>query len=322
MTERLTPDLEKTLRRYALGDVQDELRSELEELLVTDPDAFEALGVVEDELIEEYLDGAATEADRLAFEGNFLTSPRREARLRFARALRSRARLGTRAKTTAPRTGTQARWQPPWLGLAAALAVSLVGNVWLAIRRPVQPNAAGLPAPIAQVQPAPPLQPIGAVPSEGEDARAALQRERDERLRAEARVEALQKELRPPPGGVATFALAAGALRSSGHAQPVTSPGAMQRVTPPSGALAVRLRLELSGDDYPLYWAALVDADGEELWSASRLKSETEGEESAVFIVLPAALLPRGDYQVKLRGGAERERLETVGAYPFRVGFP
>ena len=309
MTERLTPDLEKTLRRYVLGDVEDELRSELEELLVTDPDAFEALGVVEDELIEEYLDGATPEADRLAFERNFLTSPRRAERLRIARALRSRATLGTRASV--PRTVTSGRWQPAWLGLAAALAISLGGNVWLATRRPLQPNAVGPPVPVAQVEPSPSPRPISVGVSEHEAGRAALERERELRTRAEVRAEELNSQLSRPPGGLATFALASGVLRSA---------GSMQRISLPVGAVAVRLRLQLSGDDYALYRAALLDAEGEELWSASKLRSDADGDARAVVAILPATLLSRGDYQVKLLGGAELAGLEPVGTYVFRVG--
>ena len=310
MTERLTPDLEKTLRRYVLGDVEDELRSELEELLVTSPDAFEALGVVEDELIEEYLDEALTQPDRQAFERQFLTSPRREARLRFARSLRSRAALGKKAP--APRADWRGRWQPAWLGLAAALAISLGGNVWLATQRRPLPNAPGLSAPVAGVETAPSPHLIGAVVSEGEDVRASLQRERDERLRAAAQVQELQEDLRRSRSSIATFALVAGTLRSA---------GSIQRVAVPPGAVAVRLRLEVS-DGYPLYAAVLVDADGEELWSASRLKSDSVGGETTVDVVLPAILLVRGDYQVKLRGGAQGDELEAVATYAFRVGAP
>ena len=59
---RLTPDFERTLRRYVLGDLEEDVRPELEELLVTDSDAFEALGVIEDELIERVPRG-----DRLGY---------------------------------------------------------------------------------------------------------------------------------------------------------------------------------------------------------------------------------------------------------------
>jgi anti-sigma factor RsiW len=73
---RLTPDFERTLKAYVLGNLDEDLRVELEELLVTDPDAFEALGVIEDELVEEYLDGTGSPSERRSFEERYLASPK------------------------------------------------------------------------------------------------------------------------------------------------------------------------------------------------------------------------------------------------------
>ena len=138
---RLTPELEATLRRYVLGGLDEGGRSELEEQLVTEPDVFEALGVVEDELIEEYLDGTGTDLDRGAFEREFLTSSQRQARLRLAKSLRKHASRGMAAAPARPQPVSGAgRWQPAWLALAAALVVSLAGNVWL-VSRPEAPQA-------------------------------------------------------------------------------------------------------------------------------------------------------------------------------------
>lgn len=292
MNARLTPDLERTLRSYVLGGLDEAVRPELEELLITDPDAFEALGVVEDELLEEYLDGGGTEADRLAFERHFLTSPQRAARLRFASALRARASLGMAAEPPRPQRPTvrPVRWQPAWIGLAAALAASLAGNLWLA-SRDLSPTQAVSPR-----SPTPAMAPIGD----------------SERSRAEVRATAPDETSRRSHVGIVTFALSAGALRAG---------GVTRRVTVPAGAV-VRLRLELAGDDYALYRAALLDAEGDEVWAASKLKAEAEAGRAAVVLVLPAGLLPRGDYQLKLSGLAERGALEAVGSYAFRVSAP
>jgi hypothetical protein len=120
-----------------------------------------------------------------------------------------------------------------------------------------------------------------------------LQREREERLKAEARVAALEEALRRTRSSV-SFVLAAGALRAAGSAQ---------RIVVPSDAMLVRLRLELPGNDYPSYRAVLSNDSGRELWSGSKLKAETESGHSSCR---PRAHLPigwtRGDYQVKLSG--------------------
>ena len=83
--------------------------------------------------------------------------------------------------------------------------------------------------------------------------------------------------------------------------------------------MLVRLRLELPGDDYPSYRAVLVNDAGEELWSGSKLKAETESGHVFVVVALTPDRLPRGDYQVKLSGLTTAGDSETAGSYPFRV---
>jgi hypothetical protein len=269
-TTRLTPGLEQTLRRYVLGDLEEGLRLELEELLVTDTDAFEALGVIEDELIEEYLERADTAAERQAFEQHFLTCPQHLRRLRFSRALSARASTaGLRVPVEVVPVGRArvpiASWRPAWVGLAAMLAVSLAGNLWLGSRY------------LTRARPGPP-----SLTQAGNSG-----------------------------ASVATFALAPGLLRAG---------GSLRRLSVPADAIVVRLRLDLPADEYSLYQAALLDAEGTETWTVSRLRAEQEvAGETAVVLVLPVSLLPPGDYQVKLSGVASDGALESIASYPFRV---
>jgi hypothetical protein len=241
---RLTPDFELTLRRYVLGALEERLRVELEELLLTDADAFEALGVIEDELIEEYLDATGTAEDRRAFERSFLDSPRRQQRLDFARALRARAsRERPRARVARPLA---------WMAVAALLVVSVATP--LVMRRASQP----------------PL----------------------------------------PSSPVAAFELTGGLLRAG---------GSLPRVAVPAGAVVVELRVELPSNDYPAYRATVLDEDGKEVWSASKLGAEERDEVVAVRLPVASALLAPGDYQAKLSGVPASGKAEALGSYPFRV---
>ena len=200
-------------------------------------------------------------------------------------------------------------WRPAWVGLAAALAVSLVGNAWQASRYPAQearverpplpeeaaavtlPAEAG-PSPYAPPASAPPA-PAEYVTVETQELRARLAREL-ERAEAEARVKKLHLQGSRAP--VVTFTLAAGLLRAG---------GSLPRVTVPKDAIVVRLRMELPGDDYyPLYRAALLDANGDEIWAASKLRAEGEPGQTAVVLVLPyRASAPR-----RLPAEAQRTR--------------
>ena len=315
---RLTPELEATLRRFVLGGLDEAARAALEEQLVTDPDVFEALGVVEDELIEEYLDGTSSSPDRAAFEQHFVSSPLRLARLRLAKSLRRHASHGMSAEPARLQAKQpSSRWQPTWLALAAGLILSLAGNVWLVSR--LQPQQApSVSAPSAAAHPtdvAPTVAPSlarAAVETPTMQAAEQLQREREERSKAEARVAALEETLRRSRSSV-SFVLAAGALRSAGSAH---------RIVVPSDAMLVRLRLELPGNDYPSYRAILLNDAGEELWSGSKLKAETESGRILVDLALTPDRLPRGDYQVKLSGLTAAGDAEAVGSYSFRVSRP
>jgi anti-sigma factor RsiW len=328
---RLTPDFETTLRRYVLGDLDEALRLELEELLLTDPDAFEALGVIEDELVEEYLDGAGPAPERRKLEERFLTSPEHRRRVRLARALRDRANpdLPARAEALPARADgirpagwrpawietlvawvEPARWQPAWVAVAAVLAVSLAGNAWLLSRQPPQ-GLARTPAPSTEeVAPPGPERDLAAL---NRDLQAKLDLEQQDRAAAEARAKALETQLGRPRTSVATFALAAGLLRAQ---------GSLPRIAVPPGAEVVRLRLELPDEGYPLYRAALHDPDGAEIWAVSRLRAVGRPGQSAVVVTVPSELLPRGDYQVKLAGLRDGAGPEILATYPFRVATP
>ena len=83
---------ESMIRQYLLGrlDDQDQLESSLSEQMLFDEELSETVDSIEDELIEDYLDGALNDEDRKAAEEYFLRPPERKEKLRFARLLRNR----------------------------------------------------------------------------------------------------------------------------------------------------------------------------------------------------------------------------------------
>jgi hypothetical protein len=149
---RLEPDFEKTLRRYVLGSLEEERRLQLEERLVKDSNAFEALGVVEDELTEEYLDGTLSTTEKRGFKRHYLSAPDRARMPELFSALRARASVSAAEPPRVSRWDP-ARWfrpvslPPAWLGAAAAILVlSLAANAWLALT-PTSPGPPGSSVP-------------------------------------------------------------------------------------------------------------------------------------------------------------------------------
>ena len=155
-------EAQKEIRQYLLGTLSPERAAELEESLLLDSEIYEELLIAEDELIDQFIEGEMSPAERAAVETHFLRSPERKKQLSFARTLKSYVSANTSPKPevsdSRARNGT-AWGQPPKkrffrdllfppnpafaLSLAAALVLISVGGVWLANRmnQPSQPQA-------------------------------------------------------------------------------------------------------------------------------------------------------------------------------------
>jgi hypothetical protein len=82
------PTKHETIKSYLLGQIPEPEESAVEERLFTDREFYDELSIVEDELIDQYLGGALSDTDRKSFESHFVSSPERQQKVRFARALK------------------------------------------------------------------------------------------------------------------------------------------------------------------------------------------------------------------------------------------
>jgi hypothetical protein len=310
--------------------VAEDARLALEERLVTDPDSFDALGVIEDELTEEYLEGRLPPHERRAFEASFLATESGRRQTELMAALKKRAAGSLASHETEPwlflERWVPVQWQPALAGtLAAMFVMSFMVNVWLLKGRVSLQNQ------VSQLQTRQEL--------EQENARRLARVQEDLQTRLDAMQTTPSRALVDPsssnsqspaasgvpaadhpetsrevtnrePAVPPTFALTAGLLRSDGR---------LTRLALPSNAVIVRLKLDLPENSYPLYRAALTDADGDETWTASKLRAESVGTRAAIFVELPVNLLTRGDYQMKVSGQPHNAPAEPFATYSFRV---
>src|SRR6516225_677122 len=81
---------EHAIRQYLLGKLndQDGLEDSLSLQILTDDELSEIADVIEDEIIEDYLDGTLSATDKKAVEEYFLSPVERKEKLRFAKLLR------------------------------------------------------------------------------------------------------------------------------------------------------------------------------------------------------------------------------------------
>ncbi len=292
---RIEKRLDRDLRRYVLGSVDADTRLALERGIVTEPDVFNALGAIEDEIAEDYLEGGLTDSERRTFERHFRSNQDLRGRVALIRMLRrnaSRHAADSESARTAHRSRHRVTLSSWWIGaMAASILVLAGGSVWLAmtahrLRAELSQRAAATAVRYQHSTPSAPTVPLATITA--------------------------RSPLREPTAPVAqpTFALVAGTLRGE---------SALTRVVIPHEAQTVRLVLPVPAAQYGRYRVALLNADGDELWLVMKLEMVRRPEGTAVVVVAPAATFELGDYQVRLSGSVSNGRWEDIATYDFRV---
>jgi hypothetical protein len=144
------------MQNYLLGTLAADRRSELEEMILCEPQVYEELLVVEEELIEQYLADELSRSERQQFETYFLITPERQKNLRFGKLLKrymdSRPQLASAnaspaavrpIETSAPAKKSLPFYSAPFvnrpaLAFSASLGalLGIIFLVWLAARHP------------------------------------------------------------------------------------------------------------------------------------------------------------------------------------------
>jgi hypothetical protein len=314
---------DKLVSRFLLGDVTEEQKAQLEERFFSDDEYFDYMLAIEDELIDDYAQGALSERQREMFEKHFLNSPARLQRVAFAQALQKTANLVEPARQPVEREAKP--WWQSLLGLfglqnpalqmaLGALAIVLmVGCSWLIF------ESARLRNQLAQAETARLQQEKEAAEqfaeqrSQNQQLAADLERERNERQQVESEL-TKEREHRDnqSSGGISalvSFVLSAGLVRDDQGAR---------QLALPSSAAQVRLQLKLRRTgDYKGYRAALQTLDGVPVATPAATKSGGSG--NAVVVTLPARVLKSGDYKLSLTGLTEAGDFEAIDSYYFRV---
>src|SRR5215213_3442680 len=127
----LHPEDRTKIRDYLLGDAAGEDRREkLEERLLADDEYFEEFEIVKGELVDQYVGGALTDAERERFERHFLTTNDRHRSLRLAQGLREYAAAAATEKKRAGEKPARARarllWSQSFSASPLAVAATLL----------------------------------------------------------------------------------------------------------------------------------------------------------------------------------------------------
>jgi hypothetical protein len=117
-------------------------------------------------------------------------------------------------------------------------------------------------------------------------------------------------ESRHEPGNVFAVNLTPGLVREGGQ---------VTRVSIPNGTDTVRLQLSVPNAEYQSYSVSLATSERADVWHADGLKPTTSAGENLLPVDIPAGVLERDDYILRVRGNRTGGGSEDVSRYTFRV---
>jgi hypothetical protein len=309
---------ENLIRRYLLGELAEADQTALEQELLIDRGKFDQVWAVENELVDSYVRGEMSRADRERFEGHYLASPLHRERVAIAESFLADIDQGggetdvvKEKKPAVPwRRGFSLSSPRPVFGVALVMALLLAFSlVWSYVEK------VRLTGQIAELQ------------KEAQTERAFLkQRERELASRNQEsekeiadlsqRNEQLNAELeqlrqrQAVPSTVLSYLLAPAPVRSE-KALPLTT---IRLLTGKA-----QLLMELANADYTNYQVTLQTVEGREILRRRTGKIRVGRDRAFATLPVKAGELSRGDYILILFGQTSDGRSEEIDRYFFRV---
>jgi hypothetical protein len=312
---------ENLIRRYLLGELAEADQAALEQELLIDRGKFDQVWAVENELVDSYVRGEMSRADRERFEGHYLASPLHRERVAIAESFLTNIDQVVGETVEVREKEPVVPWWSRFLGsprsprpvfggvLVMALLLTL-STVWLYIER------VRLTGQIANVQ------------KEAQTERAFLkQRERELASRNQefekeivdvsrrsaqlkAELEQLRRRRQSAAPTVLSFLLTPA---------PVRSEKALSLSTIPLLTGNVCLLMELDGNDYANYQIILHSVEGREILRRQTNKVRFGKDRTFATLQVKAGELTKGDYILILFGQTADGRSEEIDRYFFRV---
>jgi len=313
---------DKTLREYLLGLLPEAEAERLDELSVTEEEFAQHLRTAENDLIDAYVNGELIGNELLQFPGQYLGSPLRVERVRFAQAFQSTYKTRDEMERTKTDDDTEdnsktspisvfsfSNWSTLKWGLVASSLLLFFVASWFIFQ---------------QIRPRPqqtPLQAAGATTDteqKGSNDQGPRPSERTQPTSDGATIERerlAQRSTTQPanlqrPSRIVAFVLKP-QMRS------VLQPA---ELTIPNDTTSVALTLQLEPSDANYYRTILTEASGDRtVWKSGRIKPTTTDEITVLHIRLPAALLKQQVYRIRAVGIYPNGTTETTNEYSFRV---
>lgn len=312
---------DEVLSRYLLGSLPAEEAERLDELSVANDEFALRLDAVENDLVDAYARGDLAGDALEQFQKFYLSSPRRQEKVEFARTL---LRFGEKTagavagattrlaipdakpsdQTTSQGRSPRRRFTIPRLDLQWGFAVAAMAL----------------------------LLAVSYLFVENERLRQQATEERNQQTALNQRTQDLERQLGEQRSANANMLKQLDRLRETAAAPralkivaalllpQMRGPSQVPTISMPAGTDRVQLRLQLESDDFPSYRVSLKDpASGQILWRSAKLRARPEDEAKVVSVQLPASLLKRQDYFAELSSVGVKGPGELITDYSFRV---
>ena len=315
----MKPDTKEHLvHRYLLGDLPDDEQLALERDYFTNPEVFERVWEIENDLVDRYVRGMLNRNEKTLFEQNYLASPVHRERVTFATALLERA-------DSAAGKAQSVRGTVPPISWWAVFLASLRGNLWhrATIAAVVLLLGGGivflgerarLHRQIDQLKAESSSQQQRAQELEKE---IAAQRDQNDKLASELASEESKTDegsSQTPPRetrSVLSLVLSPMSMRSGGEAQ---------QLKLSNETAAVVLQMKVGQPGARVYQVDLRTVEGIKVWSRSSVKARpSANDNSTISITIPAGKLATGDYILTLSATINANETEEINRYFFRI---
>ncbi len=314
---------EKRIYRYLLGDLPEAEQFAIEQAFFADSEIFEQMWEIENRLVDGYVRGGLTTADKNLFEQNYLASPVHRERVAFARTLVQVTDSGTQTGKAPTKTEpSTSRWQSffasfkgiQWRwAMAVVFLLLAVGGAWLLSER------ARLREQISQLQ-----QQRASEQQRAEELEREMLSERQQNDKLAAEVERLQEETQnaekpvPTPPvqnerhAIVSFFLSPKMLmRSGGDPQPL-------KVA--KEAEVVLFRMNAQEPATRNFQINVRSVEGTQIWSKASVKGRPQTKTgSSIAISIPANRLTTGDYILTLSAGDGANDAQEINRYFLRI---
>jgi hypothetical protein len=132
---------EQAARNFLLGDVDDSERERIESLFLTDSAIRERILLVEDSLLDDYLDGSLVSTEAEKFRGRYASDPTQQRKLRIAQSIRQHAIANSQTVSAPASVFERPRLTWPRFDLrvvapvfASLVILAIIAAVWIAVR--------------------------------------------------------------------------------------------------------------------------------------------------------------------------------------------